>query len=249
MPLTVIVIPCYNEAERLDDRAFRDAAASQPETRFIFVDDGSTDATRSRLEALAASDPGRLEVLALPRNVGKGEAVRQGFLRAFERGEELVGFWDADLATPLEDIPSFVDLMERRPQLLMVFGARVNLLGRSVQRKLLRHYVGRVFATAAAAALQLPIYDTQCGAKLFRATEEIQELFAEPFRSRWIFDVEIIARLIAARRGTELGPVREVIYEHPLMTWYDVKGSKIRLRDFVVVGLDLLRIYLRYLRH
>ena len=247
MSRTTIIIPCYNEAQRLDVATFRGYAADR-DVRFLFVDDGSTDGTDGVLEAIRESDSDAFRVLAMPRNVGKAEAVRQGFLSAFNDSAEYVGFWDADLATPLEAIDEFRELLDRRLDLEVVFGSRVNLLGRSVRRNLARHYVGRVFATAASAVLRLPVYDTQCGAKLFRVNEDTTTVFREPFLSKWIFDVEIIARLIRARRGTDRPPVRDVLYEHPLMVWHDIKGSKIRLRDFVIVGFDLARIWFRYLR-
>ena len=142
----------------------------------------------------------------------------------------------------MDELPAFLAVFDEHTRIEMVFGARVNLLGRSVRRKLARHYIGRVFATAAATMLGLPIYDTQCGAKMFRVNDELAGLFGEPFLSKWIFDVEIIARSIVTRRGTERAPVRDAIYELPLMSWYDVAGSKLRLRDFVVVAGDFLRI-------
>ncbi len=247
VPSTIIVIPCYNEAERLDVDAFRRYASSGRGARFLFVDDGSSDGTAGVLRSLEASDPESFGVLVLPRNAGKAEAVRQGFLKAFELSPDFVGFWDADLATPLPTINEFVDLLEARPDLLVIFGSRVNLLGRSVHRNLMRHYVGRVFATAAAFVLALPIYDTQCGAKLFRVSPETRDVFREPFLSRWIFDVEIVARLDGARGGGRR-PARDTLYEHPLMVWRDVKGSKLRLRHFVTVAIDLARIFLKHHR-
>jgi hypothetical protein len=129
----------------------------------------------------------------------------------------------------------------------MVFGARVRLLGRSIERSALRHYLGRMFATAASITLGLGIYDTQCGAKLFRASPAMQALFQEPFLTRWLFDVEILARLIHARRGTRLPQVEDIVYEFPLHEWHDVAGSKVRPGDFVRALFGLAMIYWHYL--
>jgi len=243
---TTIVIPCYNEARRLDADSFARYVAGSPGVRLLFVDDGSTDDTRAVLEQLIARKPGPMRLLALDHNQGKAEAVRAGFVAAFEADPTYVGFWDADLATPLSDIDRFAALLDERPLAVAVFGSRVNLLGRDVHRNLMRHYIGRVFATMAAFALRLPIYDTQCGAKMFRATDEVRSAFAQPFRSRWIFDVEIVARLRATWPTSRLGSFRKSLYEYPLMAWHDVAGSKLKLKDFFVVGLDLLGIALRY---
>ncbi len=247
MAETVLVVPCYNEAERLDAEAFRAFAAGAPDVRFLFVNDGSTDGTAPVLDALCRNEAA-FDVMHLAANYGKAEAVRRGILTALETKPAYVGFWDADLSTPLAELPSFLAVFDEHSRIEMVFGARVNLLGRSIRRKLARHYIGRVFATAAAAMLRLPVYDTQCGAKVFRVDDDLAGLFGELFLSKWIFDVEIIARSIVTRRGTDRPPVREVIYELPLTTWYDVAGSKLRLRDFWVVAGDFRRIYRKYVK-
>jgi hypothetical protein len=180
--------------------------------------------------------------------MGKAEAVRHGLIEACRDRPDYVGFWDADLATPLSDIPVFAGLLDGRAAIDMVFGSRVNLLGRSVRRNLMRHYIGRVFATLAAMALGVGIYDTQCGAKMFRVNDHFVSLLQEPYAAGWIFDVEMIAREIKARRIAGLPPVSEAIYEHPLMQWRDVAGSKLKWRDFLVVGRNLVRIWRKYRR-
>src|SRR6478752_2733844 len=96
-----IVIPCYNEAARLDHPAFSRFVLANKDVDFLFVDDGSTDSTRQTLESLRESRPDQFRVLGLERNFGKAEAVRHGLLAACERKPDYVGFWDADLATPL----------------------------------------------------------------------------------------------------------------------------------------------------
>jgi dolichyl-phosphate beta-glucosyltransferase len=247
MVSVTIVIPCYNEAERLQLPRSQAFTCARHRLRFLFVNDGSTDGTGKVLEALQVFDPQRFTSYDLPKNVGKAEAVRQGVLRAFAGGAEYVGYWDADLATPLEAIPVFCDLLEGRADLLIVFGARVRLLGRVIERRALRHYLGRVFATAASLVLGIAIYDTQCGAKLFRASPAMQALFQEPFLTRWLFDVELLARLIRARRGMRLPQVEDIVYEFPLHEWHDVAGSKVRPWDFVRAFFGLATIYWHYL--
>ena len=127
-------------------------------------------------------------------------------------------------------------------------GSRVALLGRDIRRSAVRHFTGRVFATAASIVLGLPVYDTQCGAKLFRVTPRFQELVSQPFRTRWIFDVEILARMVSETKPTNSDFARPTIYEYPLERWHDVQGSRLKLLDFVVAGIDLAAIYWRYRR-
>jgi dolichyl-phosphate beta-glucosyltransferase len=245
---STVVIPCFNEAERLNVEAIREFLDHTPTVRLLFVDDGSRDRTGEILSELCAKQPAQIQVLVLPANRGKAEAVRLGIRRALADGSEFVGFWDADLSTPLGDILVFESILAARPDLLVVFGSRVRLLGREIDRRALRHYSGRVFATVVSLMLRLAVYDTQCGAKLFRATPQVASLFEEPFHSRWVFDVEIIARLTVLAHEQGIGAVADLIYEHPLMEWRHVPGSKLNLRAYVSSALDLLRIQRRYLR-
>jgi hypothetical protein len=122
----------------------------------------------------------------------------------------------------------------------MVFGSRVKLLGRRIVRKPHRHYLGRIFATVVSNVLRLPVYDTQCGAKLFRRTSQLAVVLQNPFRSRWIFDVEILARFIHTC-GIEY--VKNSVYEYPLAEWCDIGGSKVKPGDFLKALGDLLRIW------
>lgn len=245
--LTVtLVVPCFNEAERLDPDRFRDRGDEHAALRFVLVDDGSSDQTLEILQDLEDHDGDRFRVLHLPENVGKAEAVREGLLAALEGGPDLVGYWDADLATPLHCVTDFVRVLEEYPAVQLVMGSRVRLLGRHIQRRALRHYAGRVFATMVSLALDLPVYDTQCGAKLLRCAEWTPDLLVEPFTSRWIFDVEIIFRMKKIFQARGEGDVEQAIYELPLTTWIDAPGSKVRWYDFFRATVDLLVTRRRY---
>jgi glycosyltransferase involved in cell wall biosynthesis len=241
----VVVIPCYNERRRLNADAFREFLLDHENISFLLVNDGSTDGTRELLDELALGNRERLSALHLESNGGKAEAVRRGLLEATALGIRYAGFWDADLATPLDAIPEFIDHLDDNPDVQMVFGARVRLLGREIERRPLRHYLGRVFATTASLVLGVPLYDTQCGAKMFRVTPQIVRLFQTPFRSRWIFDVEIVARFLCE---PHLNSINALIHETPLMRWRDVAGSKVRPRDFLRAAFELWTISRTY-RH
>lgn len=246
-PETYIVVPCYNEAARFPAAVFRQFWTTHPGIAFVLVNDGSRDATLSVLEQARAGFEGQVSVLNQPRNGGKGEAVRAGMQWALSQpGARAAGFWDADLATPLDAILDLLAILDHHPSIQMIFGARVNLLGRKIHRRALRHYLGRIFATTVSVVLNLQVYDTQCGAKLFRNTPAIASLWAEPFSSRWVFDVELIARWIRAHQ-MDRAPVRASIFEFPLHQWEDVAGSKVRPHDFFRAFLDVAAIYRRYL--
>ena len=237
-----IVVPCYNEAERLDVAAFSKALGERPDTSFVFVNDGSTDDTSSVLHALSRENPGRITVLDQNVNSGKAEAVRQGMLAAFADGAELAGYWDADLATPLDAIGDFVSVLDADPRVDLVLGARVAMLGHDIERSPVRHYAGRVFATLASMTLGLSVYDTQCGAKLFRCNDATRALFDEPFGSRWVFDVELLARYL------EHGGAPSGVRELALARWTDIPGSKVKPNDFLGGVIELARIRRRYAR-
>ena len=229
MARPIIVVPCFNEARRLSPEAFRLFAAEWRGGPFLFVDDGSSDDTFGVLRGLQHSIPTQYEILRLPENAGKLEAVRQRMLRAFNANPAYAGFWDAELATPLETVPLFEQVFRERPETDVVIAARVKLLGRNIERRAARHYLGRIFATAVPVTLGVNVYDSQCGAKLFRNVSNVRAAFDRPFLPRWIFDVEILARVMKGSTP----PITGSLYELPLPAWRDVAGSKLRLKDFV----------------
>jgi dolichyl-phosphate beta-glucosyltransferase len=240
---TVVVVPCYDEEERLDASELRRLS----ETADVWlVDDGSRDRTRQRIETIVAGTDGRMVAFANQRNLGKAETVRRHLAEACERGAPIVGFLDADLATPVDEIVAMIRLLERTDA-AGITAARVGLSGRDIRRSTARHYFGRVFSTFASVAIHARYYDTQCGAKVFRNTEALRTALAEPFLSRWAFDVELIGRLLAGTPDVARIAGDDLV-EYPLAKWHDIAGSKLSMGaawktvvELVAIGRDLHR--------
>lgn len=238
----IVVVPCYNEERRLRADEFLAFVNDFPDFRFFFVNDGSTDGTTNVLREVKAAATTKIDILELESNCGKAEAVRRGLLAAVREAPDFVGYWDADLSTPLEEALPIVQLLKDRPDVEVVIGARVRLLGRRISRRPVRHYLGRLFATLASVALRLPIYDTQCGAKIFKVTPGLSRVLELPFSSRWIFDVELLDRFLRMTEAGRFSEANRRIVEYPLMTWHDVAGSKLRAIDGIRALWDLTRI-------
>jgi len=174
-------------------------------------------------------------IVNLPNHSGKAEAVRQGMLYLKTvpefQGIEWIGFWDADLASPLSELEPFFSYMKIFSKKTdAVFGSRVARLGSNIDRSFLRHILGRCFASAISLVLGVRAYDTQCGAKLFRR-ELINQIFEDSFISPLIFDIEILFRL-----------KEKVVIECPLNNWRDVGGSSL---SFVSAAFHVLPAILK----
>ena len=245
LPHSIIVVPCYNEARRLNTRAFSRFRASGHWVEFLFVNDGSTDDTLEVLKRTQCESPDTVRVRDQQPNQGKAEAVRTGMLEALETDADFVGYWDADLATPLDAVPRFLAVFEDRPGVNLVLGSRVKLLGRTIDRHAWRHYLGRVFATLVSEMLHLAVYDTQCGAKLFRSTDVLRRVLTRPFTTSWLFDVEILARLITEHPDGTAAVARS-LYELPLDEWRDVPGSKLTRAAYVRAATSIVTLYREY---
>lgn len=231
-----LIIPCYNEEQRLDLTAFMNY--NDKDIIFIFVNDGSTDNTSDLLKKHASYS---WHVIDLSKNSGKAEAVRQGMFycqkQDFFDALEWIGYWDADLAIPLNEVYRLIEYSRIfYPDAKGVLGCRLIRLGSNISGSILRHWLSRFLIAFVNLFLGLCCYDSQCGAKLFKS-ELISSIFERPFLSRWGFDIEIILRL----KG-------HLIIECPLSQCNNnIKGSKIKLtRDFIVI-FDIIRIFFKYL--
>ncbi len=242
---TVLLVPCFNESSRLPVIAFSDFLIDHPDTIVVFVNDGSTDSTTQTLESVQQRvGSGQVKILTLAQNGGKAEAIRQGMHLVLSGSfqsqyqPDLVGYMDADLATPFSEIERLIDVALRRTDVTLVVGSRLALQGHRVVRKPSRKFLGRLFAIAVSLTLDIGLRDTQCGAKIFRNGEYLRTVFGKKFSDRWLFDVEILTRL---RSGYSAE-----IYECPLEEWRDVGHSRLRTRDFMIAPWKLCQLAYTY---
>ncbi len=234
---SLIIIPCYDEAPRLPVAEFLDYTGEEPDVMLLFVNDGSKDRTIDVLQDIQRQRD-NVSVLDNKQNSGKAEAIRSGVRYALEHFPfEYIGFFDADLATPLYEINNLEKIADEKKS-LMVACSRIKRLGSVIDRKLTRHLMGRVFATCASYILMLPVYDTQCGAKIIRK-DAARLIFEKPFNSRWFFDIELFARIIL-NYGYQAA--LENIYEYPMLEWVEKGDSRIRFKDLLRTPLQLLKL-------
>lgn len=225
-PRLSIVVPSFNEADRLP--ALLDSLKRYIEpasTEVLIVDDGSTDRTVAIAHQRGAWAP-HLRVIEHAANRGKGAAVRTGVLQA--QGE-LIAFVDADNATDLAALAPMCDAIQGHVG--AVFGSRHAPGAHVAGSPPIRGLMGRVFNHAVKLAAGTSISDTQCGAKVFRASAA-RLVFAASAVDGFAFDVEVLRRLMDLGVGVIEYPVR----------WTYMPGTKIRpLTPFSMLS-DIIRL-------
>ena len=234
----LIVVPCFNEAKRWDHN-YWDAMLKTPRTTWLFVDDGSTDNTALLLKELTTRP--NADQLVLKRNSGKSEAVRAGMNSAFANKQPLlgIGFIDADGAFDAREVGTVLDKCDeilRHSENDALWTSRVRLAGRHIERSSTRHYVGRVLSTIFSFGVVAIPYDTQCGFKVFASSSVLWEVLRTKFRTRWLFELEMLTRWnhISGRPMT--------IWEEPLFSWKEIGESKIKFREALRIGREVVKI-------
>lgn len=229
-----LVVPCYNEENRWDPIYWTSLFAVEG-LHWLLVDDGSTDDTRALLTSFRQDN---VEVLGLDRNAGKGEAVRRGLQEASRGPKDWIGFMDADGAFTIEEVSRFAALMAKTgPETQAIWSSRVRMRGRHIQRSTTRHAVGRTIATTLSLRYRDLPYDSQAGMKFFRNTEQIDNALSWPFQTRWLFDVELYARL-----EKQFGAGTGWLWEEPLDSWSHVEGSKVSSREFMRISVEIAKL-------
>jgi len=238
----IIIIPCYNEFNRINKNSYINFLNENKHCKIVFAEDGSTDNTLSVLKEIQEASNGNVYIHALDNNKGKAAAIREAVLFSYENGLDFkkLAYIDADLSVSLEECLSISDAVT--DDIFFAFGSRILKIDSYIKRRKFRHYSGRFVATIISTILKVPIYDTQCGCKVF-SRELAEQIFQEKFISKWLFDVEIFFRIINLYSTKELqNKSREI----PLKSWIDSDDSKVKITYFFKMWLDIYAINSRY---
>jgi glycosyltransferase involved in cell wall biosynthesis len=237
MNSTAIIVPCFNESSRIGDGEYLLALSKRINADFYYVNDGSNDDTQTKLTLIAKKS--KAKVVELKNNCGKGEAIRQGLREAIGRKDyEILGYLDADGAFPVTEVERSTrlarEILHQSPATDIYIASRIKLAGKDINRSSMRHYLSRLIITLIGFKTQNMPYDSQSGLKFFRNTEVLRVSLDKPFKTRWFFDLELMTRL-----GMQ---DRKCIWEEPVNSWSDIKGSKIRARTILSIAKEILVI-------
>lgn len=179
-------------------------------------------------------------VMSLPNNVGKAEAIRNGFKSLIDSSsseQEFLGYIDSDSAfDPIEVsgiLRSVPDLI-KTSNLDSVWMSRVKLAGNNVVRSNSRHFTGRLIATFLGQKFPNYPYDTQCGFKIFRVSQLLIQTLEVPFRTKWFVDLEIFCRY--SIKQNRIMRVEEL----PVRKWTEISQSRIRFTSFPRIAREVL---------
>jgi len=237
-----VVIPCYNEEDRLLSDAFTKFVDSNSGYHLCFVNDGSKDNTLGVLNKLKKGREDYISVYNCKKNGGKAEAVRLGMLHMAENKElDYIGFLDADLSTDLEDFDDLVSTIENS-KYKVVSGSRINRMGANITKESARKIISLTVNFIIRKILGMNFKDTQCGAKIFDK-DIINMAFKDKFITKWLFDVEIFLRI---KKRLNLQIAEEILCEKPLKRWIHADGSKLSMKDSIKIIFQLGQIAWTY---
>ncbi|NNL16340.1 MAG: response regulator [Flavobacteriaceae bacterium] len=233
-----VVIPCYNEEERLLSTEFLNYIEKNTGYHLCFVNDGSKDNTLQVLKDLQKGREDYITVYDCERNGGKAEAVRLGMLHMAKKEDlDFIGFLDADLSTDLADFDDLVKTIENS-EFKIVSGSRISRMGANITKESARKIISLTINYIIRKILKMDFKDTQCGAKIFRK-DVIKTVFSEKFVTQWIFDVEIFKRMT---HHYGLKKAKAYLCEQPLKRWIHADGSKLSMKDSVKIVFQLAQI-------
>jgi CheY-like chemotaxis protein len=237
-----VVIPCYNEEDRLLSNEFIKFIDINHGYTLCFVNDGSKDNTLEVLKKLQQGREGFISILNCEKNGGKAEAVRLGMLHLASQTQlDYIGFLDADLSTNFDDFIHLVNTISNS-NYKVVSGSRIPRMGADIEKKVARSIISKIINFIIRLTLGMDFNDTQCGAKIM-TKEIVNKTFQSKFITKWLFDVEIFIRM---RKIYGLNETKKMLCEKPLDRWIHVDGSKLSFKDSLKILGQIFKIFIFY---
>lgn len=240
-----IVVPVFNEDQRLDFEYFSRIAALQ-NVRLMFIDDASKDESLVLIKNFSNGKT-NVSFQSLTENVGKANAIRLGWIYLKESFHcDYLGFLDADGAFSFEDVRNLTSRVlgidewigsgqgQSSPEKPNAYwSSRIGLSGRHINRSRTRYILGRILATLIRLFYNGLPWDTQSGFKLFKNEDVFISSITPKFKCRWLFDIELLLRIRRIEGNY-------IVWEEPLLRWRDVPGSKISFKGYFYIFKDFI---------
>jgi len=232
----IIIIPCFNEAQRLDLSYFNKLSRIQ-NTMWVFVDDGSTDSTSKILKNYSKKK--NIIYVKIQHNVGKSNAIAHGMNYAFSKISNIgwIGFLDSDGAFAIGDVESIIKMTSSIEKYDALYTSRVKMAGRNIKRNNARHIIARLITSFFGLVWKDIPYDTQSGFKLYRYSDNFNSIFIKLFKTKWFFDIELSIRYLNYKKKNI------TVWEEPVSSWFDIPGSKINYRQSMRIILEVIYIF------
>jgi dolichyl-phosphate beta-glucosyltransferase len=237
-----VIIPCYNEAQRIKTTIRRleeffvsntSGTKDFEQVEVICIENGSSDNTTQVLEELIKHSPLNMKVLHAPK--GKGSAVREGVKQA---KYEYVLVMDADNATDIKFVSDMVLVLGHNSDIEVdIINSSRRIQGASVAHKqgMMRQVLGNLFHVFVRRVFNLPVTDSQNGFKLFKTTAA-RNLYRRISTTGWVSEIELF--LLAKKQ-------QYIVKEIPVV-WNDISGSTLGVKDIPKISIDLMKLYWRY---
>ena len=237
-----IIVPCYNEENNFHIEEYEKIISEYSDVLICFVDDGSTDQTKNIINKFLINKSEKIILLSHDGNKGKAEAVRTGITYCnTEYNHQYIAFLDADLSTSIDECLGLREYLQHEVE--FCFSSRIHYFNSKIQIKKHRYFIGRILRPIISKVLNVNIYDTQCGCKLF--TKELSiKLFKDQFISKWLFDIELFARAIKIYGKYN---IVNKMCEVPVKEWIDSNNTNVKPSYFFRLWYDLYKIRKKYI--
>ncbi len=232
-----IIIPYFNEERRFPVSDFVENVKRLKNINLILVDDGSTDNLTSKIfNTIKKQKIENVTIIKKECNLGKAAALQTGFLYGISINSKEIGFLDADFSTSLEELINLFEILESTNAEAVIGSRQLNPQS-FIKGRIHRMILGRIFSKIIRHYFQINLFDTQCGAKVFKVNKVLKNSLKQPIINPWLYDLQLLLPILKFS-----GTVKEVA----LKEWIHKNDSKFNIYEgfLAVIKIKKLKIAL-----